>query len=142
MIKIENRTYDSDSTEQEIELLKSRVTLIDKTIVYYDEVPFMSEFQTEITSKQIAEYVFNNNAKYILLNLVGTTPPNAPQRAKIKQCYSQFVEHIDYVSFYTNNNVLINLVAKFMVRGTGFKKYSIHKTKEQALKAIKNEQNR
>jgi len=40
------------------------------------------------------------------------------------------------VAYFTEMNVILNLIAKFMVRTIGYKKYSFHKTKEQAFKAI------
>lgn len=142
MLQIENRTYESDSTEEEIQMLKDRVQLIDDTTIYFDEVPIMSEFAIQVTTDQIGEYLNISNVKYLIINLLGTDSPNAPIRAKLKECYTLYIDRINYVAFFTGNNIVMNLIAKYMVRSVGYKKFSIHKTKEQAYKAIRDEQNR
>ena len=136
VIKIEKRPYGPDSTEAEIQMLKDRVELLDDSTIYIDEVPIMSPFEIEVTTKQIAKYLRTSNARFLIINLIGTQNPDVVLRAEIKKHYSPFAEHLEHIAFYTGNNKLINLIAKFMVRVVGNKKYSFHKTREQAFNAI------
>jgi len=135
-MEIEHRPYGPDSSPAEIQMLKDRVELLDHTTVYVDEVPIMSPFEIEVTTQQIAAYLRTSNAKFLVINLIGTENPDALLRAEIKKHYSQFSERIEHIAFYTGNNVIINLIAKLMVRVVGNKHYTFHTTREQAFKAI------
>ena len=143
MSHLEKKAYGPDSTAEEIKMLKSRVGILNDTTIYLDEVPIMSEFEIEITSGEIGDYLSkNSDLKYIVINLINTAPPDAKLREKLRQCYSSYVGRINYVAYYTGNNTFLNLIAKYMVRTIGYKKYSFHKTKEQALKAIEEEKSK
>ena len=48
MTVIEKRAYGPESSEAEIQMLKSRVQLLDDTTVYIDEVPVMSPFEIKV----------------------------------------------------------------------------------------------
>ncbi len=137
MIQIEKRAYNSDSSNEEILMLRSRVRLLDPETIHFDEVPVMSNFEIEITCNEIAKHL-KDGARYLVINLTGVNPPDSPLREQLKTCYSKYVDLIDHVSFYTGKNAILNLIAKYMVRTVGYKKYTFHKTKEQALNAIKN----
>lgn len=137
-MEIENRPYGPDSTQEEIEMLRNRVTLLDQDTVHFFEVPVMSIFQIEIVCNEIGKYL-DDGAKYLVINLTVANPPDSPLREQLKKCYSKYTHLIHHVSFYTGKNTILNLIAKYMVRTVGYKKYTFHKTKEQALSALKNE---
>ena len=45
---------------------------------------------------------------------------------------------LNHAAIYTGKNFILNIAAKFVMERVGFASYSIHKTKEEALDAIKN----
>lgn len=137
MIILEKRPYNSDSTQEEIEMLKSRVNLINDDTICYQEVYVLSEFQIGIMSKRASELVVAGKDNYMILNLSHAKPPNAAQRKKIRECFSKFTEHIIHTSIYTQNNVLNNIAAKFILGSIGFPINSIHTTRDQSLESIK-----
>ena len=138
-MKIEARAYGPDSTDEEIRLLQDRVQLYNEDTILLTEIPVMSLFSIETTANEIGRYLEDERVRYIIIDLVGVGAPDAALRAKLKECYSKYTNQIDHVAYFTEMNVILNLIAKFMVRTIGYKKYSFHKTKEQALKAIRNE---
>ena len=138
MTVIEKRAYGPDSTEEEIQMLRNRVQLLEAGILLFREVPVMSPFEIDITTDEIAKYLNSGQAKYIIIDLIGVAPPDSLLRAKLKESYSPYADQIEHVAFFTGMNAILNLVAKFMVRTVGYKKYSFHKTMDQAVNAIKN----
>jgi len=137
-MEIEDRAYGPDSSDEDIQILRNRVKLYEKDIILFKELPVMTDFSIKVTTDEIATYLNSGVARYIIIDLVGVPPPSALIRAKLKEYYSQYTDQIEHMAFFTGKNALINLVAKYMVRTIGYREYSFHKTKEQALKAIKN----
>ena len=138
-MEIEHRAYGPNSTKAEVQMLRDRVELLEAGILLFREVPVMSPFEIEITTDEIGKYLNSGKAQYIIIDLVGVAPPDSLLREKLKACYSPYTDQIEHMAFFTGMNSFLNLVAKFMVRTVGYKKYSFHKTLEQAIKAIKNE---
>lgn len=142
MIELERREYGPDSTPEEIEMLRSRVNLIDGNVICYKEVYVLNEFQIEVMSQKASELIVEGQDNYIILDLVDSKAPNAPQRKKIRECFSKFVHHVTHTSIYTQNNIINNLAAKFILGSIGFPINSIHRTREEALKAIEKVKNK
>ncbi len=140
-MEIELREYTSDSTAEEIEMLRNRVNYLDG-IIFFDETPVVSIFQTDLMWDRVEELIEEDKDNYLLVNLVNSKPPNAPQRARIRERLKSIRTNIKYAAFYTQKNILINLTAKFILGNTKFLNTSIFKTREQALKAIEKAKNR
>jgi len=77
-----------------------------------------------------------SGAKYFLVNLVGCQRPDSEQRDFLRKEFKEMGERIEHVSCYTERNFLTNMMAKFVVGGTS-DKTSMHRTKEEAMKAFK-----
>ena len=140
-MELERRTYGPDSSLEEIELLRSRVSLLPNGVIQFKEAPVMSEFQCEVMWSKVEEMIDTNKENYLLVDLTGIEPPNARIRAKIKECVNRFGEHVNHAALVTGRNKIVNLVAKFVVGGLGFQSISFHGTREQALKAIEDAAN-
>jgi hypothetical protein len=138
---IEKRKYDSDSTPEEIEMLKKRVCLLNEDTIYYNEVPVINTFQMDVMLPIIEELIDTNKSNYLLINLVDSKTPDAEQRDKLKTTLQPLSKHIAHAAVYTNKNKMNNIIAKFVLSGI-LENYSIHQTKEQALKKISDVKNR
>lgn len=139
---MEKREYGPDSSPEEIQMLRDRVYLLNPDTIFFNEAIVMSEFQTETMWERAEELMDKTKPVFLLVDLVDSKPPNARQRAKVKQCLNRFSSHIKHAALYTEKNKLINLVAKFVLGGAGFQEYSIHVKREEALNAIQEAKNK
>jgi hypothetical protein len=143
MNQLEKKIYTETSSPEEIALLKCQIQMLDNNIIYYDEAPILSTFQLDVYWGEIKRLIEQSNEPcYLLINLVNSEPPGAAERARLKHHAIPLKGKINYVSIYTERNKLINYVAKFVLGGVGFLESSIHSTKDQAIKAILDAQNR
>ena len=139
MLELEKRAYGPDSTQEEIEMLRSRVNIFDTNVICYQEVFVMSTFQIEVMTQKVNELIVPGEEYYMIINLSKAQRPNAEQRHKIKECFSKFTDAIIYTSIYTESNLLNNIAAKFILGSIGFSINSVHATREKSLNSIKKE---
>lgn len=139
---IEKKEYTREnSTAKDREALRGLVYLLEDDIIYYKEAPLMSEYQIDVVWGRIQEIVDPDKKYYIILDLVGAKPPKAKLRGPLKDWMNKVAPNFLMASVFTEKNKLINLVAKFVLSGSGFPKFLIHKTKEEAMATIREDQN-
>ncbi len=142
-MELEKREYDRESTNEEIELLKTRVKILDEDTVYYREVPEMSSFQIDIMFEKVRDLMTcEGGASYLIIDLSETKPPNAALRAHVRTWINSLENDILHMALFTEKNLLITLVAKFVVGAVVEFDTSVHQTKEAALKAIEKAKNK
>jgi len=139
MLQLEKRAYGPESSQEEIEMLRSRVNLFDTNVICYQEAFVLSTFQIEIMTQKVQELIVKGQEYFMIMNLSQSQRPNTAQRQKIRECFSKFTDAIVYTSIYTQSNVINNIAAKFILGSIGFPVNSVHTTREQSLNAIKNE---
>lgn len=132
--RLEKRPYGPESTPEELRLIEERISLLEPDLVLYREVPVMSTFQFEVFERRLRE-LGDRKGYRLLVDLSESDPPPAALRARIRDFFLK--EPITKAALFTERNMLINIAAKFVVAGIGFKSWTIHKTREEAIAAIK-----
>ena len=131
-----------DSPPEIIAAFGKRIKLTDEDTIYITVPPKINMFIIELTFKRIGQLIDKNKPNYFLINLSDSPRPTAAQRARIRALLNPYTDYIKFASIYTEKNKFLNLIAKFVLGGVGFKKYAIHVKKEEALKAINHVKNK
>jgi hypothetical protein len=139
---LEKREYNNDCSEKDIQLLKNQVEVLKDNIILFHEAPVMSDFQINTMWEKVDDLIIDSSDYYLLVDLVNTKPPNAPQRLQLKGYFTKHSKSIKHTALYTGKNKLLNFVAKFVLGAVINNKFSIHNSKEEALIAIYNAKNK
>ncbi|NQY68638.1 MAG: hypothetical protein HRT72_13070 [Flavobacteriales bacterium] len=139
---IEEKIYSKDSTYEGKQFLLDKVFELDENVIYLEEPSKISSFQIELMFEKVKKFLSNTKGNYFLINLTNTSPPNAEQRAKLREVMGDFSSQIKHAAVYTGKNILISQMVNFVLLGVGFGSYSIHKSCGDALKAIMDAKNR
>ena len=135
---IEEKPYDENSSEQEIEALKLRVTLEEGNIVLFKEAPIQTAFSVTVLFDQIASIAEPMEEYSLLIDLTEANRPGAKARKVLNERLCNLGSNLKHVAYFTGKNFIINTAIKFVMYGTGSDSYSVHTKKEDALKAIGN----
>ena len=77
------------------------------------------------------------NKHGLLIDITETKPPGSRARRAINKRFTDICESVEHVAFWSGKNILINTVVQFIMYQTNLESFSIHTTKEAAIKAIK-----
>ncbi len=139
--EFEHRAYDEHATEEEIQAIKNQVFVYEKGIICLKEIPVVSTFSINLVFDEL-ERLGKQIAKHgILIDITETQRPDAQTRRVINARFSKICESVQHVSFCTGKNLLINTAARFVMYQTNLDSYSIHKTIEASIEAIKEKVN-
>ena len=75
---------------------------------------------------------------FLIIDLTEALRPDAETREYLRQKFHPIKDNLEHVAIYTGKNVILNIAAKFVLRGIGLEPYSLHTKHEEALAAIKN----
>lgn len=139
--KFEQRTYKEDGTEEEIQAIKDRVFIYDEGIVYLKEAKTVNSFTINLVFDEMERLGRQTGKHGLLVDISNTQRPDAQTRRVINSRFSRVCESIEHVAFCTGKNIIINSVARFVMYQTNLDSYSIHKTVEAAVRAIKEKVN-
>lgn len=137
MLIIEARPYGEESTDEEIELLKSQVEKINGDTILWKEVPVPTVFQINIFNEKLKELTVEKKNYYMIVDLTCSERPKADAINAIRKMLNNFTG-LKYLAVFTGKNRILNIAAKFLVARLGLlsSEFSMHKTKEEALEAI------
>ena len=136
--ELKKRQYGPDLTEDEREAIKSCVYKHDGNIIYFKEVPKHSVPQLQIFWERIREESKALEDYCLLIDLTESSPPPADVRQFLSEGFTELRPKLRYVGVFTGKSFLMNIAAKFVLSAALTIKFSVHKTKEEALKAIEN----
>ncbi len=134
-VEIEVRPYGPESTEEERQAIKDRVYLYSDRIVIFKETPIQTIFQIDLSFEKIEEITQELESFSLIIDLSEAKPPTAEIREHLKKCYSS-LDRMLHAAVVTERNFMLNIAAKFVLKGLGLKSYSIHKTMGEALGAV------
>ncbi len=139
-MKIEAKKYGSNSNIEQIMLIKSRVSFLSDTIIFFKEIPIQTIFTVDLIFDHLELLVSKMNKGYLLVDLTEAKRPNAIVRRKLNErlnsLYSK--KKLEHIAFFTGKNKLLNITAKFIMFGVSSSSYSIHKYKKDAINIIEN----
>lgn len=122
-------------TEEEVEYIKNRIFMYNDDIVYYKEITKLTLDSIDICAREMKKYFETTNARYLVIDLNEAGKPTSEHRAALREGFERFADKAEHVTAFSSG-ILFTLIAKFILRATGFKSISYHKSLEQALKAI------
>ena len=135
MHTIEARPYGPEISENEREILRAQVSLIDDDIILWREAPLTTVPQIDVYGEKLTELARQLDKVYLLIDLTDTNRPSADVLDRLRKVMST-QQNLCHAAVFTGMNFLLNVAAKFVLARIGFASFSIHKTREQALEAI------
>ena len=136
--ELETRQYGPDFTEDEREAIKSCIYKYDENTIYFKEVPKHSVPQLEIFWERLREESKTLENYCLLIDLSESSPPPSDVRKFLSVHFRELRPQLKYAGVFTGKSFLMNIAGKFVLSAALTVKFSIHKTKEEALRAIEN----
>ena len=137
----EQRAYNEDATEEEIQAIKNEVFIYDKEIVYYKEILVVSPFSINLSFDEVERLGEQMGKHGLLIDIRQVKNPDARTRRTINSRFSKICDSVEHVSFCTGKNVLLNTAARFVMYQTNLDSFSIHKTVAASVQVIKKKVN-
>lgn len=137
----ETRPYHEDASEEEIKAIKDLVFVFSDNIIAFKEMKVISPFSANLVFDQMELLGKNFDHYGILIDLTTSQKPDSKSRRVINKRFKKICEDVEHVSFCTGKNFIINAAARFVMYQTNLGSYSIHKTIDGAVNAIKSKLN-
>ena len=123
------------SSPTEIEAIREHVCLYKNNIILWREVPVMSPFQVELFQQKLELLAQQFPSFDLLIDLTGAQhPPDAEIRAQLRMIFKS-QRNLHAVAVFTGRNFMLNVAARFVLGAVGVA-FSVHSTKEEALRAL------
>ena len=136
MTTLEARAYGPDSTPEEIEAMRARVSLYHGDIVLYDEMPVVTPFTIGVCYDRVEELVDAHGCEFLIVDVRNAGQPDAATRKGIKQRVERLKGRISHVAVAMTSNPLITVTARFIQALVPIP-LTIHGTVEQAEEALR-----
>jgi len=135
---IEPKEYGPESTQEEIDALRSCVVFHEGFTVLFEEVPVGSEFQVDLCYGRVEELLREHDCHNLIIDLRLAGRPSAAMREKLQNRVRQMHPQLQRIAVFTGKNFLVNIAAKFVLTGIP-QHFTVSKTLAEAEKAIGNE---
>lgn len=133
----EKRAYNENCTTEELEAIRHNVFKYNENVLYYKELPIISEFNIKILFDQVEQLGSTFVVPYgLVIDVTESEPPNSRVRRAINKRFSAICESVEHVSFCSGKNILINTAIRFIMYQTHLDSFSIHTTQQAAIEAI------
>ncbi|MBI3071261.1 MAG: hypothetical protein HYY84_03955 [Deltaproteobacteria bacterium] len=133
--EIEARAYGPDSTDEERETLRARITLFEPDVVLYREAPIQTPFQLDVMWGRMAELTAALPNYYALIDLTHASRPPADVRFHLRVLMTTH-RRPAYTALFTEANFVLNVAARFVMASAGMKDFSVHRHRDDAIAAI------
>ena len=130
------KPYGPDSTPEEINELRARVTRHATGILLYEEVPVVTEFQIGVCFGHVEELLLENPGAGLIIDIRTSERPSAAIRECLRGWYCRLDGKLSRIAVVTGKNFLINIVAKFIMGGIP-QKVTVHTTVSDAVEALR-----
>ena len=138
---LESKQYFEDSTEEEVAAIRSRVSIYTSNIILLKEVHKPTEFTVAILFDEVERLSKELDNPSMLADVRDASVPNSKVRKAINERFKGINQFVDHVSYCVGGNILIQAVARFVMYNTKLDSYSIHKSIEDAEKALEKKMN-
>lgn len=133
-VTIGRRAYGPESTPAEIDAIKKRIFLFRDRTLMLRELPIQTLFHLDLFERRLDELGSWMPHYDLLIDLTEAEFPSAVIRARLKKMFMG-QKNLRRIGVFTGKNFLINAAASFVLGDLG-KKFSIHKTLEQAFASL------
>jgi hypothetical protein len=134
-VVIEARAYGPDSSAEEIEALRDRVSFYKGIAGLFHEVPVGSEFHVKVCFGRVDELLRAHDCDKLIIDLSGTSRPTAAVREKLRAWCFAVQDHLPHIYVFTGRNFLVNVAARFVMAGIP-QKVTVRKTLSEVEEAI------
>ena len=107
-----------------------------RKIVFYKEPVSTTKEQLDYNFHKIAELAKPYENFFLILDLTIASRPGPEIRQHIMENFALINPKLVHASIFTGKNFILNMAATFVLKKSGLGSYSIHKTQEEAEKAL------
>jgi hypothetical protein len=133
----ENRAYGPESTPEEVQAIKECITVHEPGILLWRELPVHSLFSLDVVEERLQLLIRDLDRYDLLVDLVRAAPPSPAVRERLKRIFKSQAK-LGRVAVFTERNFMLNVAAKFVLGGSvGLRKFSVHRTAEEALEELR-----
>jgi len=137
MVAIQTKRYfEENSSKEEIEVLKSRITYYDKNIIWFRDIPIPSSFVQKLFFQKLNEIIEPDQKFYMLIDLrdVKIKKADVENRDILKKTFEHYKSQIIHGFVVVGPNIFMKVAAKVVFRRLN--SLSFHLTMEDALDKI------
>ena len=136
-IDIETHTFGPDSSPEQVEALRQRVSLYQGDIVVYREIETANAFSFGICYERIEELVAEHGSRLLIVDVRAGGRPDAALRRLIQERVEQLQDRVLKIGVVVSANPLVKVAARFLaaVVPVEFKAYG---SIEEAAEAMRN----
>ena len=131
------RAYGPDSTPSEVAAIRERIYMVRDDVLMFRELTHPTAFTVDVTFDRIAEVTRSLERFSMLADVTEATRPTAEVRAHLRRRFARERMRLGHVAVFTGHNFLLNISAQFVLSGHNLPSFSVHKTMEQAMEAIR-----
>ena len=120
MVAIQTKRYfEENSSKEEIEVLKSRITYYDKNIIWFRDIPIPSSFVQKLFFQKLNEIIEPDQKFYMLIDLrdVIIKKADVENRAILKNTFEHYKSQIIHGCVVVGTNIFMKVAAKVVFRG-------------------------
>lgn len=136
MVEIEARPYGPDSSEAELEALRSRVSIVEDGILLFRAIPIPTPFQLDLSFDKIEELTEGMSSFALIVDLTVGQRPSAEVRACLRERFARLTQ-LAHTSLFVGPSFVLTVAARFVLRGAGHQSFTIHRRHEDALEAAR-----
>jgi len=115
---LEQKEYNEDATNEEVEALRSRVRVVEPGIITYKELKYMSEFSVNLMFDELDKLIEKETEVSVLLDLSAANAPSFKIRQLLYDRFDKVSSKVRIFSFTTGKNGLMNIALKFFMNTT------------------------
>jgi hypothetical protein len=132
----EQRPYNEDSTPEEIAAIRERISVYrPPDLLMYAEMPVPSPFACRIFKEQFDVLTADLPQYDLILDLTVAKVPDAVVREALKKLFGSQAK-LRRAAVFTERNLLLNMAARYVLGSVGLRDITVHRTLEEALKAL------
>lgn len=135
---IVTKAYGPESTPEEVKELLDLVKVHAKSIILYEEVPVVSEFQIGLCFGKVEQLLDQSPGSSLIIDISRSSRPSAEIREILRGWYCRLEPKLRRVAVVTGKNFLINVIAKFIMSGIP-QRVSVHTTVADAVEALRHD---
>lgn len=133
-VTIEKRPYGPDSSADEIQAIRARLTPLNQSQFLWEEMPIQSRFSIQLMVEQLQAATVNLPQYDLVVDLRSAVPPSQEVRAALFAALKSFPK-MRKCACVTGRNFLMNVAAKFVFSSLSIP-VSTHKTMEEGFREL------
>ena len=124
------------------EKLQEDIYLLDDVTAVFKHDGVLSDYELGTMFHKLNTITNHLDQFYYIIDAQGSQEVSAEQRRFLMKKLSEISGKLIHISVVTGKNVFLNLLAKFVFGGIGFKSIKIHKTFKEAKDEILQQKNK